>query len=148
MLVFVVDDDNGQRMTLKIMLSKNGYQVDTAEDGYDVVKAANNVSYDVIPLDGSIPNKTGLEATLCRGGCKRTLDDPEMPKNTWHCTLSTLTAARLIRSYRRNSRLLYLVRLYLVRLYLIVFGVCTCSHDGCHSFLCFAFGSEVFQKSR
>ena len=61
--VLVVDDDNGQRMTLKIMLSKDGYQVDTAEDGDDAVKAAHNVSYDVILMDGCMPNKTGLEAT-------------------------------------------------------------------------------------
>ena len=61
--VLVVDDDNGQRMTLKIMLSKDGYQVDTAEDGDDAVKAAHNVSYDLILMDGCMPNKTGLEAT-------------------------------------------------------------------------------------
>jgi CheY-like chemotaxis protein len=61
--VLVVDDDNGQRMVLKVMLLKNGYQVDTAEDGDDAVKAANNVSYDLILMDGCMPNKTGLEAT-------------------------------------------------------------------------------------
>ena len=60
--MLVVDDDNGQRMVLKIMLSKNGYQVDTAEDGDDAVKAAHNVSYDIILMDGCMPNKTGLEA--------------------------------------------------------------------------------------
>ena len=62
--VLVVDDDNGQRTVLKIMLSKNGYQVDTAEDGDDAVKAAQNVSYDLIFMDGCMPNKTGLEATV------------------------------------------------------------------------------------
>ena len=61
--VLVVDNDNGQRMVLKIMLSKNGYQVDTAEDGDDAVKAAQNVSYDLILMD-CMPNKTGLEATV------------------------------------------------------------------------------------
>jgi DNA-binding response OmpR family regulator len=50
-------------MVLKIMLSKNGYQVDTAEDGDDAVKAAQNVSYDLILMD-RMPNKTGLEATV------------------------------------------------------------------------------------
>jgi CheY-like chemotaxis protein len=62
--VLVVDDDNGQRIVIKIMLSKNGYQVDTAEDGDDAVKAAQNVSYDLIFMDGCMPNKTGLEATV------------------------------------------------------------------------------------
>ena len=60
--VLVVDDDNAQRMVLKIMLLKNGYQVDTAEDGDDAVKAAHNVSYDLILMDGCMPNKSGLEA--------------------------------------------------------------------------------------
>jgi DNA-binding response OmpR family regulator len=50
-------------MVLKIMLSKNGYQVDTAEDGDDAVKAAQNVSYDLILMD-CMPNTTGLEATV------------------------------------------------------------------------------------
>jgi len=49
-------------MVLKIMLSKNGYQVDTAEGGDDAVKAAHNVSYDLILIDGCMPNKTGLAA--------------------------------------------------------------------------------------
>jgi len=51
-------------MVLKIMLSKSGYQVDTAEDGDDAVKASQNVSYDLIFMDGCMPNKTGLEATV------------------------------------------------------------------------------------
>ena len=46
------------------MLTKNGYQADTAEDGDDAVKAAQNVSYDFIFMDGCMPNKTGLEATV------------------------------------------------------------------------------------
>ena len=60
--MLVVDNDNGQRMVLKIMLSKNGYHVDTAEGGDDAVKAAQNVSYDLILMDGCMPNKSGLEA--------------------------------------------------------------------------------------
>jgi CheY-like chemotaxis protein len=61
--VLVVDDDNGQRTVLKTMLSKKGYQVDTAEDGDHAVKAAQNLSYDLILMDGCMPNKTGSEAT-------------------------------------------------------------------------------------
>ncbi len=62
--MLVVDDDKGQRMVLKLMLSKDGYQVDTAEDGDDAVKAAKNLSYALILMDGCMPNKTGLEATV------------------------------------------------------------------------------------
>ena len=37
--------------------------MDTAVDGDDAVKAAHIVSYDLILMDGCMPNKTGLEAT-------------------------------------------------------------------------------------
>jgi len=61
--VLVVDDDNGQRTLLKTMLTKEGYEVDTAEDGDLAVKAAQRVTYQVILMDGFMPNKTGWEAT-------------------------------------------------------------------------------------
>mmetsp|Transcript_83582 Transcript_83582/g.135490 ORF Transcript_83582/g.135490 Transcript_83582/m.135490 type:complete len:904 (+) Transcript_83582:3-2714(+) len=61
--VLVVDDDNGQRTLLKTMLTKEGYDVDTAEDGDIAVKRAQRVRYQVILMDGFMPNKTGWEAT-------------------------------------------------------------------------------------
>jgi CheY-like chemotaxis protein len=61
--VLVVDDDLGQRTVLKSLLSKFGYQVDTAEDGVQAVKSAARVAYDVVLMDGFMPNKTGWEAT-------------------------------------------------------------------------------------
>ena len=61
--VLVVDDDLGQRTVLKSLLQKFGYQVDTAEDGVQAVKSAARVAYDVILMDGFMPNKTGWEAT-------------------------------------------------------------------------------------
>lgn len=61
--MLVVDDDNGQRTLLKTMLSKEGYEVDTAEDGDLAVKAAQRMPYDVILMDGFMPSKTGWEAT-------------------------------------------------------------------------------------
>ena len=61
--VLVVDDDHGQRIVLKSMLQKSGYDVDTAEDGADAIKAVQRVAYDVVLMDGFMPNKTGWEAT-------------------------------------------------------------------------------------
>ena len=61
--MLVVDADNGQRTLLKTMLSKEGYEVDTAEDGDLAVKAAQRMPYDVILMDGFMPSKTGWEAT-------------------------------------------------------------------------------------
>jgi len=61
--VLVVDDDSGQRMVLKSMLTKEGFDVDTAEDGVQAVRAAARFSYDLVLMDGFMPNKTGWEAT-------------------------------------------------------------------------------------
>ena len=62
--VLVVDDDHGQRTLLKTMLQKIGFQVDTAEDGVEAVKAVDRVLYDVVLMDGFMPNKTGWDATI------------------------------------------------------------------------------------
>jgi len=63
---------------LRSTLAKVGYQVDTAEDGVEAVKAVGRVAYDVVLMDGFMPNKTGWEATkeirseeLARGDKKR-----------------------------------------------------------------------------
>ncbi len=61
--MLVVDADNCQRTLLKTMLSKEGYEVDTDEDGDLAVKAAQRMPYDVILMDGFMPSKTGWEAT-------------------------------------------------------------------------------------
>lgn len=50
-------------MVLKSMLTKEGYDVDCAEDGVQAVRAVACVSYDVVLMDGFMPNKTGWEAT-------------------------------------------------------------------------------------
>ena len=45
------------------MLSKEGFDVDTAEDGVQAVRTVARVSYDMVLMDGFMPNKTGWEAT-------------------------------------------------------------------------------------
>ena len=62
--VLVVDDDKGQRTLLKRMLAKEGYHVDTAEDGVFAVEAALRRRYDLILIDGFMPNKTGWDAAV------------------------------------------------------------------------------------
>ena len=62
--VLVVDDDYGQRAVLKAMLQKEGFDVEVAEDGDQAVKAVLRVPYDVVLMDGFMPNKTGWEATV------------------------------------------------------------------------------------
>eukprot|EP00960_Hanusia_phi_P024468 720439-Hanusia_phi.AAC.1 len=61
--VLVVDDDHGQRMLLKTMLRKAGYDVDEAEDGADALHAISRIEYDIVLMDGFMPKLTGWEAT-------------------------------------------------------------------------------------
>ena len=57
-------EDNlvNQRVAL-IMLRKLGYQTDLAVNGIEVLAAVRQVSYDLILMDGQMPEMDGLEAT-------------------------------------------------------------------------------------
>ena len=61
--VLVVDDDAGQRMVVESMLSREGFEVDVAEDGLQALKSTARVVYDIVLMDGFMPIKTGWEAT-------------------------------------------------------------------------------------
>ena len=63
MRVLVVDDDAGQRMVVESMLSREGFEVDVAEDGLQAYKSTARVVYDIVLMDGFMPIKTGWEAT-------------------------------------------------------------------------------------
>lgn len=61
--ILVVDDDAGQRLMLKAMLTKDGYTVDTAVDGNEMVARTAQIKYKVVLTDGFMPGMTGWEAT-------------------------------------------------------------------------------------
>ena len=60
-LILVVDDQFGDRETLKGVLEDKGYRVTTAADGAEAVNMVNEKHYDVIFLDIKMPGIDGVE---------------------------------------------------------------------------------------
>ena len=67
--VLVADDDAGQRLMLKAMLTKDGHSVQLVDNGEGAVKSANSARFDLIFLQGVMPIMAGWEAlNLIRRG--------------------------------------------------------------------------------
>lgn len=64
MQILIIEDDAEQCGILKFRLEKEGYFVDTCNDGEDADYFLKNNSYDIILLDRMLPNKDGL-SILC-----------------------------------------------------------------------------------
>ncbi|MFC1901486.1 response regulator [Chloroflexota bacterium] len=60
-LILVVDDQFGDRETLKTILEDKGYRVATATDGDEAVKMVAERHYDIIFLDIKLPGIDGIE---------------------------------------------------------------------------------------
>lgn len=58
--ILVVEDDEGIRSLLKMSLTKNGYHVETAEDGAKAVDMVENECFDLILLDIMLPEIDGF----------------------------------------------------------------------------------------
>jgi two-component system phosphate regulon response regulator OmpR len=62
--IFIVDDDPRTRELLEKYLAKNGYVVQTAEDGRNLEERLTDSRADLLVLDLMLPGEDGL--TLCR----------------------------------------------------------------------------------
>lgn len=62
--VLIVDDEQGTRDLLRLMLKSSGYDIFEAEDGLDALEKVKLIHPDVILLDVMMPNMDGLE--VCR----------------------------------------------------------------------------------
>jgi two-component system response regulator HydG len=60
-LILVVDDQFGDRETLKTILEDKGYRVATATDGIEAVKMVAEKHYNIIFLDIKLPGMDGIE---------------------------------------------------------------------------------------
>ena len=60
-LVLVIDDDEGIRDLLSLLIKKEGYRVETAVDGEEGVRAAQSLKPDLIVLDLMLPRYGGFE---------------------------------------------------------------------------------------
>ncbi len=60
-LILVVDDQFGDRETLKTILEDKGYRVATAADGAEAIRLVKGRHYDIIFLDIKLPDMNGVE---------------------------------------------------------------------------------------
>ena len=63
-LILVVDDDVDVAKTIEISLTQSGYQVITANSGYDALQKATYQPPDLVLLDMAMPEMDGIE--VCR----------------------------------------------------------------------------------
>ena len=59
--ILVVDDDEGIRQSLALLLKDEGYEVCTASDGFDALLQMKHLSPDVITSDLNMPHMSGFE---------------------------------------------------------------------------------------
>ncbi len=60
-LILVVDEQYGDRETLKAILEARGYRVATATDGAEAIRMVKEKHYDIIFLDVKLPGMDGVE---------------------------------------------------------------------------------------
>ncbi len=72
--ILVVDDEKIIRKLLGATLTKNGYEIDFASNGYEAISKIKNDQFDLILLDVTMPGLDGFET------CRRIINiDPELP---------------------------------------------------------------------
>ncbi len=72
--ILVVDDKKIIRKLLGATLSKNGYDIDFASNGYEAISKIKSEQFDLILLDVTMPGLDGFET------CRRIINiDPELP---------------------------------------------------------------------
>ena len=59
--VLIVDDERDVLDLCKRILSTQGYQVTTVNDGYEAIEAANKEKFNLLLTDIKMPGMTGLE---------------------------------------------------------------------------------------
>ncbi len=72
--ILIVDDEAGMREFLRIFLEREGFQVESAQDGQEALRAAKKTSFDLIISDLKMPRMDGV--SLLQGLCKF---QPEVP---------------------------------------------------------------------
>jgi len=59
--VLAVDDESLIRMSLRIALAREGYDVDTASSGVEAMSLLDRFEYDLVLLDLRLPDVSGME---------------------------------------------------------------------------------------
>jgi CheY-like chemotaxis protein len=61
--ILVVDDDHLNQRMMKVILTREGYQVDLASNGLEALEAIKSQRYDVVFMDLQMPVMDGIEAS-------------------------------------------------------------------------------------
>jgi two-component system alkaline phosphatase synthesis response regulator PhoP len=72
MRILLIEDEPGLLLTVSDLLTGEGYDVETAEDGEAGLRAGSEGEFDAIVLDLMLPRKSGLE--VCRELRKKGVD--------------------------------------------------------------------------
>jgi DNA-binding NtrC family response regulator len=59
--ILIVDDDPGIRRVLQLLLTKSGYQVTQAGDGFEAIRLWREHGGDLVITDLHMPEKNGIE---------------------------------------------------------------------------------------
>lgn len=59
--VLIVDDEDGIRKTLTVILNENGYDADSAKNGQEAIMKANERFYNIALIDIVLPDMNGVE---------------------------------------------------------------------------------------
>ncbi|NOZ21398.1 MAG: response regulator [Planctomycetes bacterium] len=59
--ILVIDDEPDERTYLAVLLGDNGYAIDTAKDGNEALEKAKAAPPDLITLDITMPEKSGVK---------------------------------------------------------------------------------------
>jgi len=60
--ILIADDEQSLRLVLDTVLSKDGYEVDTAENGIQALEMVKSREYETVILDICMPQMDGLQA--------------------------------------------------------------------------------------
>ena len=74
--ILIVDDSPTEAHVLKGMLEKNGFQVETAENGTEGIERAKELKPDLILMDVVMPGLNGFQATRQLTKAPETSDIP------------------------------------------------------------------------
>lgn len=92
--VLIVDDDDAVRDLVEMVLSDEGYQVYSAENGHSALLLLNMVRPDVVLLDVNMPRLDGLST------CRILRDDPR----TAQLPVIAMSARPIGQTQLRNSQ--------------------------------------------
>lgn len=59
--VLIVDDEDDIRKTLTVILNENGYDTDSAKNGQEAIRKANERFYNIALIDIVLPDMNGVE---------------------------------------------------------------------------------------